>query len=117
MQEVAVMAAVDRLNALLVTLPELIPCLIEGIYPEFGYPDCGSEKYLALLEDQAAYNDVCGLFHVPVDGLRCFGGNVSTARLICLQSWRHVGISCSLCARERSTKYMWTAAYKMCISL
>jgi len=53
MNEAAIIAAVDHLNEQLLTLPDDIPCSLEGLYPDFDFPDCGPEMYLALLEDEA----------------------------------------------------------------
>jgi hypothetical protein len=53
MDEAAIIAAVDRLNEQLQTLPDTIGCSVEDLYPDFDYPDCGPEVYLALVEDEA----------------------------------------------------------------
>jgi len=50
--EKAVMAAVDRLNEQLASLPEGIYCPLDGLYPEFGMPDCGPEVYLTMVENE-----------------------------------------------------------------
>lgn len=52
MNEAAIIAAVDRFNAQLRTLPDWVPCSIDGLYPEFDYPDHSPEIYLALVEDE-----------------------------------------------------------------
>jgi len=53
MNEQAIIAAVDRLNEQLRTLPDWLGCPMEDLYPDFDDPDCGPEVYLALLEDEA----------------------------------------------------------------
>jgi len=50
MDEEAIMAAVDRLNEQLKTLPDWVPCAIDGLYPEFDHPDHSPAIYLALVE-------------------------------------------------------------------
>lgn len=47
--EAAIIAAVDTLNEQLKTLPDTTPCSLEGLYPEFDYPEHSPEVYLALL--------------------------------------------------------------------
>lgn len=47
--EAAIIAAVDTLNEQLKTLPDTVPCSLEGLYPEFDQPEHGPEVYLALL--------------------------------------------------------------------
>ena len=53
MNEAAIIAAVDRLNEQLKTLPDWLGCAMEDLYPDFDFPECGPEMYLALLEDEA----------------------------------------------------------------
>lgn len=53
MNEATIIAAVDRLNEQLRTLPDDVPCSIEEIYPEFDYPPHSPEVYLVLLEEEA----------------------------------------------------------------
>ena len=53
MDERAIIAAVDKLNEGLKTLPDNVPCSIEDLYPDFDIPECGPEMYLALLEGEA----------------------------------------------------------------
>lgn len=50
--EEQIIAAVDHLNEQLLTLSDAIPSSLEGLYPEFDYPDCGPEIYLVLLEEE-----------------------------------------------------------------
>lgn len=50
--EAALMAAVNRLNEQLRTIPESVYCPIDGLSPEFDNPDCGPEVYLAMVEDE-----------------------------------------------------------------
>ena len=52
--ETLIISAVDRLNEQLATLPETVFASIQGLYPEFGYPDCGPEMYLVLIEEEIA---------------------------------------------------------------
>jgi hypothetical protein len=53
MDEKAIMAAVDRLNEQLTTLPDNVPCSLDGLYPDFEFPDdCGPQMYLAVLVDE-----------------------------------------------------------------
>lgn len=52
MNEAAVIAAVDRLNEQLRTLPDNVPCSLEELYPEFDYPDHSPQVYLALVKDE-----------------------------------------------------------------
>lgn len=52
MNEAAIIAAVDRLNEQLQTLPDWVPCLIDGLYPEFDHPDHSPQMYLALVRDE-----------------------------------------------------------------
>jgi hypothetical protein len=55
--EQAIMAAVNRLNEQLRTIPYMLYCPIEGLYPEFDYPDCGPEVYLVMVEQEIASVD------------------------------------------------------------
>jgi hypothetical protein len=52
MDERAIIAAVDKLNEDLKTLPEWVPCSIDGLYPEFDYEPFGPHVYLRLLEQE-----------------------------------------------------------------
>lgn len=53
MHEATISAAVNRLNERLKTLPDWLGCAMEDLYPDFDFPECGPEMYLALLEDEA----------------------------------------------------------------
>jgi hypothetical protein len=48
--EEQVIAAVAHLNELLLTLPDTTPCSLEGLWPEFDYPDHSPGVYLVVLE-------------------------------------------------------------------
>ena len=52
MDEAAIIAAVERLNEQLQTLPDSVPCSIDGLYPDFEFLDCGPEMYLVALNDE-----------------------------------------------------------------
>lgn len=52
MNEADIIAAVDRLNEQLKTLPDSVPCSIDGLYPDFEFLDCGPEMYLTALVDE-----------------------------------------------------------------
>jgi len=47
-----VTGAVERLNEQIMTLPETVPCGIDGLYPEFDEPDHSPEAYLAVLNSE-----------------------------------------------------------------
>lgn len=52
MNEADIIKAVERLNEQLKTLPDSVPCSIDGLYPDFEFLDCGPEIYLATLTDE-----------------------------------------------------------------
>ena len=52
MNEEQIIAAVDHLNEQLHTLPDATPCSLEGLYPDFDYPECCPEVYLTLVEEE-----------------------------------------------------------------
>jgi hypothetical protein len=58
MDEAAIIAAVERLNEQLATLD--IGCLVEGLYPEFDYPDHSPGVYLSLLEEEMKQAEAAG---------------------------------------------------------
>lgn len=44
-----VTAAIDRLNEQLKTLPDEVPCSLEGLYPDFDDPDLNEYAYWTML--------------------------------------------------------------------
>lgn len=57
MDEAAIIAAADRFNEQLQLLPEWVPCGIDGLYPEFDYPDHSPDIYLALVEVEMRHTE------------------------------------------------------------
>jgi hypothetical protein len=47
-------AAVDKLNAQILTLPDSMPVHIDGVYPEFDDPAYSPLRYVAMLYDEMA---------------------------------------------------------------
>lgn len=58
MDEAAIIAAVERLNEELEALN--IGCSLEGLYPEFDYPDHSPSVYLHLLEEEMKQAEAAG---------------------------------------------------------
>jgi hypothetical protein len=58
MDEAAIIAAVERLNEQLEALD--IGCAMEGLYPEFDYPDHSPGVYLYLLEEEMKQAEATG---------------------------------------------------------
>jgi hypothetical protein len=58
MDEQAIIAAVEKLNEQLATLD--IWCSMEGLYPEFDYPDHSPSVYLYLLEEEMKQAETSG---------------------------------------------------------
>lgn len=52
MNEAEIIAAVERLNEQLKTLPDYVGCSIDGLYPDFEFLDCGPQMYLTALTDE-----------------------------------------------------------------
>jgi len=50
--EQAIIAAVDCLNAQAATLPDDVPFSHEGVYPEFDYEPFSPSMYLLLIEEE-----------------------------------------------------------------
>lgn len=67
MDEAAIIAAVDKLNEQLETLPLAVPCGIQGLYPNFEEPDCGPQMYLSVLMDEIEQVDKELLEHSTED--------------------------------------------------
>ena len=52
MNEAEIITAVERLNEQLKTLPDSVPCSIDGLYPDFEFLDCGPQVYMTALTDE-----------------------------------------------------------------
>jgi hypothetical protein len=55
-----VLAAIEHLNEQLQTLPDDVPCSLEGLYPDFDEPDMNEYVYLTMLlaEIQSTEQDI-----------------------------------------------------------
>lgn len=69
MDEAAIIAAVERLNEQLQTLD--IGCAMEGLYPEFGYPDHSPDVYLYLLEEEMKQAELKGSAQLVTILMQC----------------------------------------------